>query len=170
MNRFVTYHAQRGATLVVGLILLVLITLMVSSAFMLSTTNLKSVGNMQFRAEAIAAANKVLEQEMTSFITGSTATPPVVSVVDVDINNDNTNDYTVTTQPVCIRASVAAPAVLSSVTLPTMSTTSDWNTIWDLDATVTPTAANTAASGTSARLHTGIRVFLSQIQKNVLCP
>ena len=58
MNSAAFPHAQHGATLVVGLIMLVLITLMVTSAFMLSSINLKSVGNMQFRDEAVAAANK----------------------------------------------------------------------------------------------------------------
>lgn len=171
MKRPSPRQAQRGATLVVGLIMLVLITLMVSSAFTLSTNNLKSVGNMQFRDEATAAANRAIEVVMGSFITSATATPPPASEVLVDINNDNNNDYTVSiAQPVCIRASVAAAAVLSSVTLPSMSSSSDWNTVWDIDATVTPTSTNASASGTSVRMHVGVRVLLSQSQKDLVCP
>lgn len=60
------HRAQRGATLIVGLIMLVLITLMVVSAFNMSSANLKSVGNMQFRDEAIAAANVALERVISS--------------------------------------------------------------------------------------------------------
>jgi len=58
----VALRAQRGATLVIGLIMLVLITLMMTSAFMLSSGNLRAVGNMQFRSEAMAAANLAIEQ------------------------------------------------------------------------------------------------------------
>ena len=57
MRPIASRHSQRGITLFVGLIMLVLITLMVTSAFTLSTSNLKSVGNMQARDEAIAAAD-----------------------------------------------------------------------------------------------------------------
>ncbi|MBK7031669.1 MAG: pilus assembly PilX N-terminal domain-containing protein [Bacteroidales bacterium] len=53
---------QSGATLVVGLIMLVAITLLMISAFSLSGGNLKAVSNMQFRNEAIAAANMGIEQ------------------------------------------------------------------------------------------------------------
>ena len=51
-------HSQDGATLAVGMIMLTLITVLVTSAFNLSTTNLAAVGNMQFRDEAIAVAER----------------------------------------------------------------------------------------------------------------
>ena len=66
MNRIALPRAQRGVTLIIGLIMLVLITLMVTTAFMLSNTNLKAVGNMQFRDEAIAAANVATEDVLSS--------------------------------------------------------------------------------------------------------
>ena len=66
MKRIPSPRAQQGITLIVGLIMLVLITLIVTSAFMLSHTNLKSVGNMQFRDESIAAANVAIEQVLAS--------------------------------------------------------------------------------------------------------
>jgi len=90
----------------------------------------------------------------------------------VDINNDGTNDYAVSfAAPVCVRASVAAPPVLSSVTLgSSMSTSYTWNTVWDIDATVTPTSDNPGASGASAHVRSGVRVLLSQAQKDAVCP
>src|SRR5687767_15685442 len=98
MKRSALVHRQRGATLVVGLIMLVLITLMVTSAFTLSNTNSKSVGNMQIRNEAIAAANKAIEQVVNSPFTDAPAPETVV----VDLNNDGTTDYTVEfNTPVC---------------------------------------------------------------------
>ncbi|MDP1605973.1 MAG: pilus assembly PilX N-terminal domain-containing protein [Rhodocyclaceae bacterium] len=167
MIRTAPFHAQRGATLVVGLIMLVLITLMVTTAFTLSTTNLKSVGNMQFRNEAIAAGNMAIESVLGSPFT----TAPSATEILVDINKDGTNDYTVSfAAPVCVRASVAAPPVLSSVTLLTMSTSYTWNTVWDIGATVTPTSGNPGASGTSVQIHAGTRVLLSQAQKDAVCP
>jgi Tfp pilus assembly protein PilX len=69
MNQMTTPQKQRGVTLVIGLIMLVLITLMVISAFMLSNTNLKAVGNMQFRDEAIAAANVAIERSLAKTFT-----------------------------------------------------------------------------------------------------
>ncbi len=154
---------QRGATLMLGLIMLVLITLVVTTAFTLSTTNLKAVGNMQMRNEAIAAANAAIEQVLSSPFT----TAPVAETITVDINNDGTNDYDVNIAvPTCIRASVAADSSLSSLSLPTsMSSASFWNTIWDIDATVTD-----AASGTAVRVRSGMRVKLSDSQKNISCP
>jgi len=92
---------QRGATLVVGLIMLVLITLLVTSAFTLSASNLKSVGNMQTRDEAIAAGNKAIEQVLSSPFTNS----PAAETIEVDIDNDSTTDYLVEfAEPTCIGA------------------------------------------------------------------
>jgi Tfp pilus assembly protein PilX len=161
MIKPVSLRAQRGATLIVGLIMLVLLTLVVTSAFMLSTGNLKAVGNMQFRNEAAAAANKAIEQVLGSDFTKA----PAAEQVNVDINNDGSTDYVVdVATPMCIRASVAAAAAKSSLKLPAMSTQSHWNTVWDIDATV-----NDAVSGASIRIRQGVRVLLTQSQKDSVC-
>ncbi|AQZ94794.1 PilX N-terminal domain-containing pilus assembly protein [Halopseudomonas phragmitis] len=151
---------QRGATLVVGLIMLLLLTLMVGSAFTLSTTNLKAVGNMQVREEAIAAANAAIEQ----IISGAFATNPVAQQILIDINNNGTTDYTVeVAQPQCVGFTLAAAAAASSVTLGTMSD-STWDTLWEITATV-----NDVSSGASATVRQGIRVRLGNAQKTNLC-
>lgn len=154
---------QRGATLIIGLILLVLITLIVVNAFTLSSSNLKSVGNMQVREEALAAANQAVEQVISSNFTASTA----AQTVTVDINKDDTPDYTVAiASPTCVRATQAAFADPSDVELgPGMSAGSTWNTDWDLSATVTD-----GATGASVRVRQGVRVLLSQSQKAAACP
>lgn len=159
----VSFRSQRGATLVIGLIMLVLITLVVTSAFTLSSGNLKAVTNMQFRNEAMAAANKAIEQVIGS----NFAKAPVAEEIIVDIDNDPaTPNYKVDiAQPVCIRASVALSPAQSSVKLPAMSNQSHWNTVWDLDATVTD-----VVSGASTRIRQGVRVLLTQSQKNAVCP
>lgn len=158
-------HAQHGATLVVGLIMLLLITLVVSSAFTLSGTNLKSVGNMQLRDEAIAAANIATEQVMSSAFT----TAPTAESINVDINNDSATDYVVSiATPVCIRESEVVAVITgqesglrSTLTTPP----SKWNTVWSLDATVSD-----SASGASAHVRSGVRVLLTQTEKNLVCP
>ena len=45
MTYLTTFHKQRGVTLFVGLVLLVLITLMMTAAFKLSNTNLTLTKN-----------------------------------------------------------------------------------------------------------------------------
>ena len=153
-------RSQQGATLIVGLIMLVLITLIVMSAFTLSSSNLKSVGNMQQREEAIAAANRAIELVVSSAFT----TAPVAQSINVDINNDGTNDYVVAIAvPTCLRAMVAAGNADSDVELGISG--SSWNTDWDIDATV-----NDAASGTSVQVRQGVRVLLSDAQKTAACP
>ena len=69
--------SQAGATLVVSLIMLTLITLMILAALAIGLANFKTVSNMQFRDEAIAAANKALDQVMS---TPFTVTPEAEEV------------------------------------------------------------------------------------------
>lgn len=154
-----TRRTQQGATLIVGLIMLVLLTLVVTSAFMLSSGNLKSVGNMQFRNEAIAAANVAIEQIISSDFT----TLPASSIIPVDIDQDGTNDYTVNIMtPVCVQAvSISTSiATLSGVTSGVPSTI-DYNTVWDIEARIT-SASNTA--GAKVTIWQGVRKRLTETQ------
>lgn len=59
-------RSQRGATLLVALIMLVLLTLFAISALNTSTTNLKVVGNMQARTEALNAAQQAVETAIST--------------------------------------------------------------------------------------------------------
>lgn len=156
--------AQQGATLIIGLIILVLITLVVVSAFTLSSSNLKSVGNMQVRQEATAAAHQSIE----SLISDSTPfyTELNTKTFTVDINKDGTADYTVAVaSPVCIAATRVTDAAPSDVELPvTMQSGAEWNTDWELDATVTD-----SASGAAVRVREGVRVRLTQAAKSANC-
>ncbi|HQS36681.1 MAG: hypothetical protein B7Y16_07680 [Methylotenera sp. 24-45-7] len=151
---------QSGITLLMGMIMLVLITLMVTSAFMLSNTNLRAVGNMQAKDEAIAAANLAIEQVLSSPFTVS----PVAETVEVDINNDGTPDYTVSiAKPECIAVSVDTQGAKSSVALAGM-TISSWNSVWDIVAEV-----NDNKTGAKTAVNAGVRVLLTETQKNAVC-
>lgn len=153
--------SQSGVTLIIGLIMLLLISLIVAGAFSISASNLKSVGNMQVREEGIAAANLAIEQVISSPFTDS----PVAQEINVDIDKNGVTDYVVKVKaPTCTKALIATAAGATEVGFgPSVSDT--WNTEWDIDASVTDTA-----SGASVRIRQGIRVRLLDAQKKLVCP
>jgi Tfp pilus assembly protein PilX len=156
--------SQRGmVTMFVTMVLLILITLMVITAYSLSDMNLKTVGNLQTRKEAIAAAESAIERA----IDGSFTPPPTAKQpFNIDVDNDGTADYQVEIDiPICLRATEATIVSASSVTLPGFSSNSGWNTVWLLEATST-----NAASGTRVKVRQGLRVLMSEAQKNSYCP
>lgn len=161
MNTRASLQAQRGATLAIALIMLMMLTLMITGTGSLTTSNAVAVNNMQVREEAIASANAVLEQIISSDFTAS----PAAQNLTIDINNDSVTDYTVSiAEPVCMRATQASTAALSSASLSAMSSQGTWNTLWELTATV-----NDVVTGASARVRAGVRVMLSQVEKNAVC-
>lgn len=54
-------RSQRGATLFIALVMLVMLTMFAVSSLNSSTSNLKVVGNMQTRGEALNAAQETIE-------------------------------------------------------------------------------------------------------------
>lgn len=106
MNRFP--RRQRGATLIVSLIMLVLITLLAVSSFSLGKGNVQIVGNMQqrnqtFAAAQLAVATTISSTQFTATPTSPIPTPCVVgpNTVCVDVNGDGANDITVVVTPTC---------------------------------------------------------------------
>lgn len=167
-----SFHRQKGLSLVTGMIMLVLISLMVTASFNLSTTNSKTVANMQFRDEVIAAANKGIEQTIGVKFPEGFSTVPAATSFSLDINNDGTSDYTVAIAiPECKQArSVAgvsgSSSGLSSASLSGFTASAPyWETIWDIAATVTD-----ATSGATIEIHQGLRVALTEAQKTAVCP
>jgi Tfp pilus assembly protein PilV len=159
-------HRQRGAALIVGLIMLVLITVMITSSFSMSASNVKAVGNAQFRGEAVAAANQAIEQVLSSPFSNS----PAAEEVQVDINSDGGVDYIVQfAAPSCIGASPlpssALPPSSSSLGSAFSAAPPNYETVWDLNATVTD--ANN--SGAMVVVHQGVRLILTQAQYTTVC-
>ncbi|AGU49813.1 PilX domain-containing protein [Variovorax paradoxus B4] len=178
-----TMHGQGGAALIVGLIMLLLITLAVTAGFTLSNTNLKSVGNMQNRNEAVAASNRAIEEVAASLLLpGVDGSPslaaPQGTVSRVDINNDGTIDYEVQiAAPTCVRATkstdtggggavgpggVGGGASTAGSGLNALP--DQYNSVWDISTTVTD-----AASGTVTSVRQGVRALLSKEQFLALC-
>jgi Tfp pilus assembly protein PilX len=169
MRPSISNRRQRGAALIVALIMLLMLTVLVTSSFALSGTNLKSVTNTQMHDEAVAAANAAIEQVISSPFTNS----PAAESINVDLNNDGTAEYVVAfAKPLCISATQLATASLApsdvSSSFASTTTTTYYDTVWDLDATVTPSAVD-VAGGTSAHVHEGIRVQLTQSQYQAVC-
>jgi hypothetical protein len=158
-------RTERGVALVVGLIMLVLITLMLLAALNIGTANFRAVSNMQFREEAISAANRAIEQVISSNFTAA----PTAEEIVVDVDNDGDNDYTIDiAQPQCVFASVAFAPDPSSLSLPPgMTVASTWNTVWDIQASV-DRADNIGGSAVVVRA--GVRVMLAEAQKDAVCP
>lgn len=59
---------QRGSVLIISLVMLVVLTLMGISMIRMTTTNLQLVNNMQGRHQALAAANAIINQVLSSNI------------------------------------------------------------------------------------------------------
>ena len=111
---------QRGMTLLVALIMLVLMTLFAVTTFNLGKSSMQVVGNMQQRTQAMSAAQSTVEEVISS--TDFTLTPasalrlPCLGTPNrrcADVNGSGGNDITVTLTP--------APRCVSSKTIPNAS-------------------------------------------------
>lgn len=145
---------QRGATLVVGLIMLVVLTLLVVSGISMTKTNLKTVGNMQAKNEAAAAAQQAIEQIMSNLNNFYT---PTAQTINVDLNNDGVVDYAV---------AISAPTCLKKVAVPGYSVdfadSAPQDTYWDIKAVATD--SRTSATVT---VHQGAKV---RMDSTATCP
>ena len=96
---------QQGVTLLIAMIFLILLSLFAVSAFKNSTGNLRIVGNMQSRQEAIAVGQKALEKTLSSSEFSTNPAGVASSPVTVDIDGNGTVDYiaNLNPQPHCYR-------------------------------------------------------------------
>ena len=173
MTRFPRIGRQQGAVLIVGLIVLMLITLMVTAAFKFSTYNLKAVGNMQSHNEAIASANKAIEQTIATW---NFTSPPSADEIGVDIDNDGDVDYVVAIDaPTCLRAtpsrtagdagSECIPQKDGTFICPASTAAANiFNVIWDVPATAT------GNNGARVRVRQGVSLSLTKSQCTATCP
>jgi len=121
-------QAQRGSTLLVVMIFLLLFGIMAASSFRGSLTSAKAIGNMQWRNEAIAAANDAIDRLLSTadFATNTAATTTAVNTApfQVDINGDGVNDIAVNL-PVVTQDGVARAGPRCSRATPIPSTALD---------------------------------------------
>jgi Tfp pilus assembly protein PilX len=147
-------HNQRGATLLVTLIMLVVLTLFAVTAFNLSSVNLKIVGNFQQQKEADSIVQQALAQVMSTVsafeapdvaislcIPGGTAPPCAASQHNVTVDRPRCN-YTT--------AARGYTKVLGQLT--------PEDTNWDVRAAYTDTVTKAKAAivqGVSVRMLSG---------------
>jgi hypothetical protein len=167
---------EGGVALVIGMVILVVLTLVVLSSVSMGTSNVKATSNMQFRDAALAAANVAVEQVVSSSFMAS----PNDAAIYVDLDQDGTNDYSVTVPaPSC---SWWTPKLNSDLDptkpedLPCYSGSKGGglgggasqsfcaDTRWDVRSRV-----DDAATGASVALNQGIGVRMSRIQAQDAC-
>lgn len=114
---------QRGFTLLVGLIMLVLLTLLAVATFRLGLTQATVVANAQYRNEAIGAAQQAIDvtinssnftQNPAAAIPQSNCSGGGANSLCVDANGDGNQDIrvTLTPQPTCVKAAVISASQL----------------------------------------------------------
>jgi Tfp pilus assembly protein PilX len=156
---------QRGAALIVSLILLALMTVLAIASFRLGKSNLVIAGNMQQREQGMAAAQGAIELAISStqFVgTPANAIPNPCGApnnVYVDVNGDGVTDINVTVLPTCL---VIAPITNAQLNLAnpndagcTVGAGQDFgvaggatnasmcaNSVWNIRATATDVATN----------------------------
>lgn len=95
---------ERGSTLVVALIFLILMSLFAISAFNSSSTNMRVVGNTQARQESTAAAQMAIEDTISSSYFSTNPSGVAVAPIQVDIDGNGTVDYKAAMSSQCFRA------------------------------------------------------------------
>jgi Tfp pilus assembly protein PilV len=95
---------QRGSTLLVVMIFLLIFGVMAASSFRGSLTSAQTIGNMQWRSEAIDAANDAIDRLLSSadFATNTATVTQQVNAAafQLDANGDGVNDVAVNFPPV----------------------------------------------------------------------
>jgi Tfp pilus assembly protein PilX len=146
---------QNGSTLLVGMIMLILLTLIAVSAIESTMSSVQMVGNAQFREEATAAAQQAVENVISS--TAFTTSTPAAQ--GIDINADGTTDYTVTfAAPVCNSYKAVNPAiedVPKACNSGTAIPITCYRTTWDI-----PVEVNDPKTGAKVNLHQGVKVLI----------
>jgi hypothetical protein len=171
---------QRGITLFVGLIFLVLLTIIGLAAFNAGRTGLAVVSNLQQRDQAGTAAQEAIEEAIST--TRMYASPNSVLVNPcngvnntrcVDVNGDGVNDITVTLTPppTCIAAKPAAlslPQDLGCV----KGVDEDGNILSGCTDTlfVVRAQANDALTQSSLAVSQGVAVRILTTQASSICP
>lgn len=192
--------AQQGATLLVTMIMLIMLTLFALSAMNTSIVNLKMVGNMQNRSVALDSTQSAIETVIGSnrFIDfpGDAIVDScngVANTLCTDVNGDGTADLTttLTPNPACVQAKVTLVSELA-ITGPTsqdvaclqaqaqgvfgvggaQNTGSSLcgQTVWDITARTLQTGSTPATSDVNYTATQGVSVRVPALTIATFCP
>ena len=102
-------NRERGTTLLIALVFLVILTLFAVSGMNTGIVNLRSANNAQMMVEAEYAAQQQIEQALSSAanfqytLANFLAWPPATTTTNVDVNGDGVTDFVVVaSRPRCI--------------------------------------------------------------------
>jgi Tfp pilus assembly protein PilX len=116
---------QDGMTLIMGLIMLIVLTLLALTSFSLGKSNLIVVSNMQQRDQNIAAARALIEEVLSNGKFHETPANAVINPCDgpnsrcLDVNGDGVNDVTVRmATPICVKSRILKNTELNIVREP----------------------------------------------------
>jgi Tfp pilus assembly protein PilX len=142
---------QRGISLVMSLIMLVVLSMIAISATYSTNSSLRIVGNMQRQDEARVAAQMAIDDEMSSL---ANFTSPAARDVKVDTNRDGAWDYNVHLDaPTCVTTAAMTGSYSAKITNPPQ------NTYWQVRATVTEYDATTSI-GSQTTVYQGVKILL----------
>lgn len=115
---------QRGSVLLVAMVLLLTAAILAAAAFRGSLTSARAIGNMQWRNEAITAANDAIDRLLSSadFATNAAGVTATVNGApfQVDVNGDGVNDIATDLPPVTLDGVTrAGPRCLRAEPIPT---------------------------------------------------
>lgn len=179
MTRVNKLERQRGAVLLVALIMLLLVTLLAVSGFNITQTNLKVVQNMESRNQAKSAANAAIEEAISSvqFLN----TPKSVFQTSCeqanrkcyDVNGDGKSDVAVVMDvPTCV---IVLPIKNSELNEDNAADASCYiqgsqnsmcvNTVWEMRATATD-----AVTGAVVTVRQGVAVRATSNNVATTCP
>lgn len=142
-------HGQRGTTLLIALIFLVILTLFAVSGMNTGVINLRTANNAQLMMEAEYAAQQQIEATLNS-VTGFMTVAGAATVTNIDVNGDSTTDFVVTTQPPVCVSTQPAPGYSYE-----FAASAPKDTVWQ----VTATAAD-SVFGSAATLRQGVKIRL----------
>lgn len=90
---------EQGAALFVVLVMLLVLAWLGLSGFRMSGQHLQIVGNSQEREHAVAAAQRAIEQTISSDLFARDPGAVAAAPIDTDIDGDGTIDYTARLEP-----------------------------------------------------------------------
>ena len=108
MTRTTPPHAQRGATLIIALIMLVALAMLSLWSFNAGTMTLRVVGNSQARQEVVSAAQAATELTLSTPLFTQDPLAVAAGAIPIDIDGDAQPDYQarLTPAPTCYRVRV----------------------------------------------------------------
>ena len=195
-----TPRAEQGATLLVTMIMLIMLTLFALSAMNTSIVNLRMVGNMQNRAEAFDATQRTLQSVISStrFVEFPTNAIEdlcggVPNTMCTDLNGDGNFDLTttLTPNPQCIQSKITKVSELviagptsedvaclqaqqqGTFAVAGASTTGDslcGQTVWSITAVTTETGKAAAQSEVNYSVTQGVGVRVRALDISFSCP